>query len=94
MMILPSVLFMRSMKYGSRFFQAGFRVIESRLRGGKIQIRGFHLFGKMFANGFLDFAHVNVEQLGHHADVEHVFYQLAQLGFRTDGATILSKGTE
>ncbi len=86
MMILPAVLSIRCDAERILLRQIGLGVVESRLRRAQVQVRGLHLLRKLLANGLLNLAHVDVEQLRHDADIDHVLHQLAQLGFRTDGS--------
>ena len=64
--------------------EVGGGVIVSGFHGREIQVGGFHLFGKLLADRFIDFCDVDLKQLGHHAHVDHVLDQLAQLGLGTD----------
>ncbi len=64
--------------------QVGGGVVKSGLHGCQIQIGSFHFLGKLLADGLFHFGHVDVEQLGHHADINHVLDQLAQLGLGTN----------
>ena len=59
-------------------------VVVACLRRAQVQIRRLHLLRELLADRLLDLVHVDVEQLRHDADVDHVLDQLAQLGFRTD----------
>ena len=65
--------------------QIGGGVIVSGLDRGQVQVGRFHLLRKLLADGLLDFGHVDFEQLGHDAHVNHVLDQLAQLGLGADG---------
>ena len=49
-----------------------------------VQIGGLLLLGELAPHGLLHFREIHGEQLRHHAHVDHVPHQLAQLGFRTN----------
>ena len=67
-------------------------VIVSGFDGGQVQVGGFGLLGKLCADGFFDFGKFDPQQLGHHAHVDHVLDQLAQLGLGADGRDQLVVG--
>ncbi len=67
-------------------------VVVTGLGGIPVEIGGLDLLGKLLAQCLLDFGHVEVEQLRHHADVDHVLDQLAQLGFGTNRGAELVVG--
>src|SRR5208283_477233 len=64
-------------------------VVITRLGGVPVQVGGLDLLGELFAKCFFDFSHIEVQQLRHHPDVDHVLDQLAQLGFGADSRTKL-----
>ena len=61
------------------------RIIVARLHRSQIQVRGLNFLGELLSDRLLHLSHIYVEQLGDDAHIDHVFYQLAQLGLRTDG---------
>ena len=58
--------------------------VKTGLGSRQIQIRRFYLLRELLADGLLDLGHVDRQQAGHNANVNHVFDELAQLGFRTN----------
>ena len=72
--------------------QVRFGVVESSLGRSQVQICRLHFLGKLLADRLFDLGHVDGEQAGDDADVDHVLDQFAQLGFRADGGNQLVVG--
>ena len=67
-------------------------IVVSGFNRGPVQVGGFLLLRELAAQrGFYDL-HVERDEFGHDADVDHVLDQLAQLGFRADGSGDLVEG--
>ena len=70
--------------------ERGRGVIVTGLGGVPVEIGGFDFLGELLAQRFLHFGHVELEQLRHHPDVNHVLDQLAQLRLGADrGANLV-----
>ena len=93
MMILPAVAFMRSTRYGIGLGEGLGGVIEARLGGAPVQLGGLGLaLAELLHQRLVDLFHFDGEQLRHHAVVDHVADQLAQLGIRADRRHQLVEG--
>ncbi len=66
--------------------------VEARLDGAEVQVEDLLLLLELLLQTGLDNSEVNREKLRHHAYVDHVLDQLAQLGLRADGGGDLVEG--
>src|SRR5438270_4356702 len=80
---LAFVLIHRLYMEGVLFLEGGFDIISPGANGGGIQLSRFFLFGKVLHQRLFRFGQVNAQQRIHHAHVDHVLDQAAQLGLRT-----------
>ena len=60
-------------------------VVKTGLHRGQVQVCRFDLLGKLLADGLLYLGHFDPQQLGHHAHIDHVPDQLAELSLGTHG---------
>jgi hypothetical protein len=63
-----------------------FGVIPSRLERPLVQRHRFGLLAKLFTERLLHHGHVDAQQFGQHAVVNHVAHEAAKLGVRADGS--------
>ena len=60
-------------------------VVPTGLERGHVHLRGFGLLAQLLHERLLHLAHVDVEELGQDAVVDHVAHEPAALGVRADG---------
>ena len=81
----PDILVHRLDDEGILLFQRGNGIIEARLSRVEVEVGRFLLGRELLAQGLLDFSHIEREELGKDADINHVLDELAKLRFGTDG---------